>query len=222
MAQEESQEPRLYLKEEKIENVPKDPHLLAHSMLSVANSGGMQCIIVLNPEKPFAEVLGLPDHKTVARNTCFLQVTNPFEPFLPQCEAEQCLVLDLESYLSLYAFFLRRWSVVCSKMTAQAGAMLKQDTWVPASDNLHFIGHGYCRYSAKISDDLLIQAQTNLETSKGKDRIFLRAVLNQGGKILNLPLDTCCSLFAKPDAYFALSKMYKKAGSCPASGQSKK
>jgi len=222
MAQEEGQEPKLFLREEKIENVPQDPSLLAHSLESLGNSGGFQCIVIFDAGKPFADNLGLPNHKTVARNTCFLQVTRTFETFLPQSDADQRMVLDLESYLNLYAFFLARWPIVCSKMTAQAEAMLKKDTWVLASDNLHFIGPGCCCYSAKIAENLLFQAQTNIEVQKGKERIFLRALLNKGGETLFLPLETCCSLFAKPEAYWALSKRYKKERSSPASAQCKK
>ena len=101
----------LLLREEKLENVPLSTPVISHGLESSLNSGGVQCIAVLDSRKPFAACLGLPDHKSVASNSCFLQVTDPLELFRPQCEADSAktLELSLEDYLQLYAFFLQRF-----------------------------------------------------------------------------------------------------------------
>ena len=201
----------LLLREEKLENVPLSTPLISHGLESSLNSGGVQCIAVLDSRKPFAACLGLPDHKSVASNSCFLQVTDPLELFKPQCEADAAKTLEfsLEDYLQLYAFFLQRWPVVCGKMMEQTGGMQDPETWVAFADNLHFMGLGFCRYSARIGEDLRFRAETKFKEVKGKQLVFMEAAVGRGEKSVLLPLDTCVKLFAKPDGYHALRAAYK-------------
>lgn len=214
----------LKLREEKLENVPLSTPVISHSLESSSNSGGLQCIAVLDPRQPFAACLGLPDHKTVAPNTCFLQVSEPLEMFKPQEKADpdKTLVLSFEDYLQLYAFFLQRWPVVCGKLMEQTGGMQDPEIWVSFADNLHFLGLGFCRYSARLGEDLRFKAETKVKEVKCNQLVFLEASVGKGENSVVLPLDTAVKLFAKADGYHALRAIYKKGGSPLQMQQSRK
>ena len=200
------------LSNEKLSNEPLDAIVLSHSLGSLSNVGGFQCLVVLDASQPFPPSLGLPSHNCVAENTCFLQVTSPYEVFQPQRQADEnrCLEVTLEEYLNLFAFFLQRWPMVHAKMGATVRDMQKRDAWVSASNHVKFMSVGRCSYTVTIGANLGFRAEATMDKEKGDGAFFFRAELIKDGKSVPLPLDTCRRLFAAEEDFALLSSMYKK------------
>ena len=197
--------------EETLLNQPERFSVVSHSLMSGSNVGGFQCIIVLDSSRPFNTCLGLPHHREVQRNACFLQVTQPYEAFHPQSEVEEAykMVISFEDYLNLFGFFNRRWPLICSKILASSNGMMEPDVWVAFSDHLHFIDLGMVCYSARLGSDLMFTAECRVTSDKGKPQPIVHAWITKQGQTLELPLPSCIKLFSSAKDYFRLEEQYK-------------
>lgn len=197
------------LQEEKLDARPVSLKIVGHSLEAQANAGGLQCVVVLDPSSPFPPTLGLPPHKDVKKNTCFLQATRPYEHFLPYSAAEEGLKLTcrLGDYLNLYRFFKHRWSLVCSKILASAEKMFSPDSWIQFGQHLHFIEPGVVNYSVKIGE-LELRAECRYVQDGKKLQPTVTAKLHSDKQHLELPLPTCLELFSGSNDYCSIEEKY--------------
>lgn len=197
------------LQEEKLDARPASLKIMGHSLEAQSNAGGFQCVLVLDPSAPFPPCLGLPAHKEVKKNSCFLQATRPYEHFQPFATAEEGMKLTcrLSDYLNLYRFFKNRWPLVCSKILASAEKMLSPDSWIKFGQHLHFIEPGTVNYNVKIGD-LELRADCRYVQDGKKFQPILTARLHSDKQHIELPLPTCLDLFANTNDYFAIEEKY--------------
>ena len=197
------------LHEEKLDARPVSLKILGHSLEAQTNAGGLQCIIVLDSSSPFPVSLGLPSHKEVKKNTCFLQVTRPYDKFMPFLAAEEGMKLTcrLGDYLNLYRFFKHRWPLVCSKILVSAEKMVNPDSWIQFGQHLQFIEPGVVNYSVRIGElDLRAECRYVQEGKKLQPVVVAR--LHSEKQHVELPLPTCLELFSSFNDYISLEEKY--------------
>lgn len=200
----------LRISNEQLSCQPDLDSLFCHQLQSTAKEFGFQALLLFEKcDAKCKETIGLPED--FQSGGAYLQTCRPYGKFVRQVKAEPgcTITLTVENYLQLYAFFVIKWPLVLSQLTASSASMSSGTEWIRAGKNLKFLHHGQCVYSCNLGSDLRLAATAGSKKN-GTDDYEIGLVIFRGDFEMELPLSTVTKLFSDSQAYHFIFEQYKK------------